>query len=117
MEDFLIEILSTFGFPIRRQGSLLENEPYPDSFFTFWSHAADTESSYDNKETTILYEYDVNFYSTDIEKAYAILRKAKEKLRQNGFEAWGDGYDVPSDENTHFGRGMNVSYLKNLMEE
>lgn len=117
MEDFLIEILSTFGFPVRRQGSFLENEPYPDSFFTFWNSLAETQSAYDNKETSILYEYYVNFYSTDIEKVYSIMREAKKKLRENGFEAWGDGYDVASDEKTHFGRGIDVSYLKNLQEE
>lgn len=116
MEDFLIEILSTFGFPVRRQGSLLEEEPYPDSFFTFWSNSADAQSTYDNQENSILYSYDVNFYSTDVEKVYEVLREAKKKLKENGFEAWGDGYDVMSDETTHYGRGFNVSYLK-VMEE
>lgn len=116
MEDFLIEILSAFGFPVRRQGSLLEDEPYPESFFTFWSNSADTQSTYDNEENSILYNYDVNFYSTDIEKVYEVLRDAKKKLKENGFEAWGDGYDVISDEDTHFGRGINTSYLK-LKEE
>ena len=80
MEDFLIEILSSFGCPVRRQGSFLENEPYPDSFFTFWSNSADAESIYDNRENAILYEYDVNFYSTDVEKVYGILREAKKKF-------------------------------------
>lgn len=116
MEDFLIEILSSFGFPVRRQGSLLEEEPYPDSFFTFWSNSADTQSAYDNQENSILYSYDVNFYSTDVEKVYEVLREAKKKLKENGFEAWGDGYDVMSDETTHYGRGFSVSYLK-VMEE
>lgn len=116
MEDFLIQILSAFGFPVRRQGSLLEDEPYPDSFFTFWNQSSDTQSAYDNKENSVLYEYDVNFYSTDIEKVYETLRKAKEKLKENGWESWGDGYDAASDESTHFGRGIAVSYLK-LKEE
>lgn len=116
MEDFLIEILSTFGFPVRRQGSLLEDEPYPDNFFTFWGNFADTQSAYDNQENSIIYSYDVNFYSTDVEKVYGVLREAKKKLKENGFEAWGDGYDVMSDETTHYGRGFSVSYLK-VMEE
>ena len=117
MEDFLIEILSTFGYPVRRQGSFLEDEAYPESFFTFWNNASNAESIYDNKENAILHEYDVNFYSTDIEKVYDVLRKAKKKLRQNGFDVWGDGYDVASDEDTHSGRGLNVSYFENLQEE
>ena len=117
MEDLLIEILSEFGFPVRRQGSFLENEPYPDSFFTFWQRSGDAESIYDNEEHSILYEYDVNFYSTDIEKVYSVLREAKRKLKKNGFEAWGDAYDVASDESTHSGRGFIVSYFNYLREE
>ena len=34
MKDQLISILSSFGFPVRLQGSLTEAERYPDSFFT-----------------------------------------------------------------------------------
>ena len=30
MEDKLIEILESYGYPVRRQGSLAENEEYPD---------------------------------------------------------------------------------------
>ena len=116
MEDFLIEILSGFGYPVRRQGSFLENEPYPDNFFTFW-HTDSTSHCYDNEEHAILYEYEVNFYSTDIEKTYGTLRKAKKMLRENGFEVWGDSHDISSDENTHFGRGIDVSYLKTLKGE
>lgn len=114
MEDLLIEILSEFGYPVRRQGSFLENEPYPDNFFTFWSNSADTESAYDNEENSILYEYDVNFYSTDIEKVYNVLREAKKMLRNRSFDCWGDGYDLASDEPTHYGRGINVLYLRTV---
>lgn len=32
MEDDLIEILSDFGFPVFRQGSLTDTDAYPDSF-------------------------------------------------------------------------------------
>lgn len=39
MEDDLIEILSGFGFPVFRQGSLTDTDAYPDSFFTFWKRS------------------------------------------------------------------------------
>lgn len=117
MEDFLIAVLSEFGYPVRRQGSFLENEPYPDHFFTFWNNAADGDGFYDNEEHLILYEYEVNFYATDAEKVYSVLRDAKKKLRENGWETWGDAHDVMSDENTHTGRGIGVSYLKVLKGE
>ena len=43
MEDKLIEILEAFGVPVFLQGSLADDEPYPDSFFTFWND--DSEKS------------------------------------------------------------------------
>lgn len=44
MEDLLIEILSSFNEPVRLQGSLLSDEPYPDSFFTFWNDESNGDS-------------------------------------------------------------------------
>jgi hypothetical protein len=112
MEDLLIKILSEFGYPVRRQGSFLETEKYPNHFFTFWNISADGDGFYDNAEHFITYEYDVNFYSVDPEKIYIVLREVKKRLRNCGFESWGDAHDVASDEPTHSGRGITVSYLK-----
>jgi hypothetical protein len=112
MEDLLIEVLSQFGYPIMLQGSLLKDDPYPDHFFTFWNNSSDSESFYDNDENSIVYDYDVNFYSVNQEWAYSKLREAKAALKKAGFIISGDGYSVMSDESTHDGRGMNVKYLK-----
>lgn len=112
MEDLLIEILSEFGYPVRRQGSFLEDEPYPDHFFTFWNVSSDGSGFYDNDEHFIIYTYDVNFYSVDSELVYTVLREAKKRLRNRGFDSWGDAHDVMSDEPTHDGRGITVSYLR-----
>lgn len=114
MEDLLIEILESFGYPVRLQGSLLPDEKYPDHFFTFWNRSSDSQSHYDNDEHSIAYTYDVNFYSINPEYVYTKLREAKQLLKANGFIISGDGYSVASDEPTHDGRGMNVSYLKQL---
>lgn len=111
-EDLLIETLETFGFPVRLQGSLSQDEKYPDNFFTFWNNDSSGESFYDNKENSTLFDYDVNFYSTDPEKVYRILREAKEKLLAKDFIISGDGYSVASDELTHTGRGMNILFLR-----
>lgn len=112
MEDLLIEVLSQFGYPIILQGSLLANKPYPDHFFTFWNNSSDSKSFYDNDENSIVYDYDVNFYSINQEWVYSKLRETKAALKKAGFIISGDGYSVMSDESTHDGRGMNVKYLK-----
>jgi hypothetical protein len=111
MEDLLIATLETFGYPVKLQGSLLENEPYPNHFFTFWNNSSAGNSFYDNAETSTAYDYDVNFYSSDPTLVYSVMREAKEKLKAAGFIVSGDGYSVASDEPTHDGRGMNVKCL------
>lgn len=112
MEDLLIETLEKIGFPVKLQGSLLADEPYPDHFFTFWNNNSYGEAFYDNDEKSITYDYDVNFYSINPELVYTKLREAKTALKRAGFIVSGDGYSVGSDEPTHDGRGINVKYLK-----
>lgn len=112
VEDLLIETLATFKYPVRLQGSLLPDEPYPDNFFTFWNNSSTSQAFYDNDENAIIYEYSVNFYSVDSAKVYSVLREAKSKLKQVGFIVSGDGHSVASDEPTHDCRGISVEYLK-----
>lgn len=112
MEDLLIETLEKFGYPVKLQGSLLPDEPYPDHFFTFWNNDSYGEAFYDDDEKSITYDYDVNFYSINPELVYTKLREAKTALKRAGFIVSGDGYSVGSDEPTHDGRGINVKYLK-----
>lgn len=114
MEDKLIELLESLGYPVLRQGSLLPDEPYPDDFFTFWNDSADGAGFYDNDESSITWVYSVNFYSTNPQNTYDKLKEAKALLKLNKFIVTGGGYDVGSDEDTHTGRGMTVSYMENL---
>lgn len=112
MEDNLIQILETLGYPVIRQGSLSPDEEYPDSFFTFWNNDSPDHSHYDNAEYGTEWDFDVNFYSTDPEKTYKVLADARIKLKQNKWIIPGKGYDVASDEVTHTGRGMRAFYLE-----
>lgn len=112
MEDKLIEILETFGYPVIRQGSLAPDKAYPESFFTFWNNDSPDHAYYDDNEYGTDWDFDVNFYSTDPQKTYNVLADARVKLKQNKWIVPGKGYDVASDEVTHIGRGMRVFYLE-----
>lgn len=109
MEDLLIETLERFGYPVIRQGSLSETDPYPDQFFTFWNNDSDGEF-YNNTESFVIWDYDLNFYSIDPAKTYSVIEETVKLLRGVGFIIGGRGYDVPSDEITHTGRGINLLY-------
>lgn len=82
MEDQLIQLLETFKYPVIRQGSLSEEEAYPDSFFTFWNNDSPDHAHYDNTEYGTTWDFDVNFYSTDPAKTYSILSVARKSLKE-----------------------------------
>lgn len=113
MKDLLISLLESFGFPVFLQGSLSENDPYPESFFTFWNNETPDGAHYDNEAINYIWNFDVNFYSVDPELVNSMLLQAKTLLKQNGFIVGGKGHDVASDEPTHTGRGINALYVEN----
>ena len=112
MKDELIELLETFGYPVRLQGSLTEDDAYPQSFFTFWNNDSYDNSHYDNHAISYVWDFDVNFYSTDPTLVNTVLLSAKALLLSNGFIITGKGYDVASDEPTHTGRGIHALYVE-----
>lgn len=114
MEDNLIELLESFGYPVFRQGSLAENEPYPPTFITFWNNTEYEHSAYDNETKLIIYDFDVNVYADDPDKVYSLLNEARTLLKNNGYQIPDRGHDLASDVDTHTGRGMNVTYLKRI---
>lgn len=108
MKDLLIKSLEPLGYPIKLQGSIGRNEDYPNSFFTFWNNDTSGDEFYDNEEHSYVWDFDLNFYSTDPDLVNSIFTKVKTLLKENGFIVVGKGYDVVSDEPTHTGRGINV---------
>lgn len=112
MEDKLIELLETFGYPVYRQGSLSNDATYPDSFFTFWNNQSPDHAFYDNTEYGTEWDFDVNFYSNDPDLTYSKLLEAKALLKQNGWVVPGKGHDVMSDEPSHTGRGISALFLE-----
>lgn len=114
MKEILIQLLTTFGYPVLLQGSLEPNESYPDSFFTFWNSETPDGSHYDNDAIQYIWNFDVNFYSKDPALVNSVLLQAKALLKQNGWIVPGKGYDLPTDEPTHTGRGIDVIYLEQV---
>lgn len=112
MKDLLIKTLEVFKYPILQQGSLNEDEPYPETFFTFWNNEVDENSHYNNKPNNYVWDFDLNVYSNDPNKVNILLIEAKEKLIEAGFIVSGKGHDVASDEPTHTGRGINVQIIE-----
>ena len=112
VKQLFIDVLETFGFPVFLQGSLQESDAYPDSFFTFWNNETTDAAFFDNAETRTVWDFDLNFYSCNPALVNSMLLEAKTALKAQGFIVQGKGYDVVSDEPTHTGRGINVTYIE-----
>lgn len=117
MKDKLITLLESLKYPVYLQGSLDPDKEYPDAFFTFWNSATLDRAHYDNKVIEWVWEFDVNFYATDPALVNTILWQAGELLKQNGFIVPGKGFDLPSDEITHTGRGIEALIIERNLEE
>lgn len=111
MEEKLIELLEEFAFPVIRQGSLTESDEYPPTFFTFWNNEESEAAAYDNQTYSTIYSFDVNIYSNNPDNVYRYLREARKLLKNNGWQTPDGGHDIASDEETHIGRGITVTYI------
>lgn len=122
VKQLLIDTLLTLNIvesenKIFLQGSMSDDDVYPDDFFTFFNNDSTDNAFYDNSETQTIWDFDLNFYSNDPSKVNSVLRQAKTALKQVGFIVNGVGYDVISDEPTHTGRGINLIYIEKLKGE
>lgn len=112
MTELLISTLMEFGYPVRLQGSLAEDEKYPETFFTFWNNSSDDGAHYDNSAINYVWSFDVNLYSVDPALVYSKLEEARTALKNAGFIVSGKGYTIASDEPTHTGRGITALIIE-----
>lgn len=115
MEDALIAVLEALGagYPVYKQGSLSDDEPYQDaSFWTFWNDNSADHAHYDNAKYGTIWSYNVFFFSTDPALPYQMISAAVTALKALGWIVSGKGSDAYSDEKTHTGRTINVTYFE-----
>lgn len=117
VKQLLIDTLESFNLPVYLQGSMSDDEQYPDSFFTFWNNSTADDAFFDNTESRTIWDFDLNIYSNDPAVVNTTLLAAKKQLKAVGFIPNGSGYDVISDEPTHTGRGMNILYIERIAKE
>lgn len=112
MEDALITILESFNYPVFRQGSLSDEDPYPDTFITFWNNQSPDHSYYDNSDYGTAWNFGVYTYSSNATLCYSLTNDIRTALKEAGWVVPSKGYDVTSDEPTHIGRGLDCYYLE-----
>lgn len=113
MKSELIEFLESFGFPVFLQGSLNPDEPYPDSFFTFWNFDTPEAAFYDDDANRAVWGFWVYFYSTDPVQVEQITENARQLLKKNGYIPQGKPNDISVDRPTHTGAFFTVYKFEN----
>lgn len=114
VKGFLIDTIASVypDYPMRLQGSISDEEEYPEHFFTFFNNDTTGTKFYDNAENAIIWDFDLNFYSVDPLLVDTVFASIKPALENAGWIVDGFGYDVPSGEPTHTGRGCNLLYIE-----
>lgn len=117
MKQKLIELLETRGFPVMLQGSMSDNESYPNSFYTFWNFETPESQYYDNDAHMAIWGFWVFFYSTDPEKVEKETESVRKLLKKNRFVIPSRGEDADSGRITHTGRMLTLYYMEDLKNE
>ena len=112
MEDTLITILNSLGYPVYRQGSMSNDEAYPETLITFWNNDSPDHAHYDNDGYGTAWDFNVYVYSSNPIMTYSVLLDIRKALKEAGWAVPSKGFDVQSDEPTHTGRGLEVFYLE-----
>lgn len=110
MKQKLIEELQKFGYPVKQQGTMLPNEPYPDNFITFFTNDTEDGEHYDNETASYVWTFAVIFYSNDPSLLLSKSEEIRQALKMAGFIPQGKGQDILSDEPTHTGWAMDFIY-------
>lgn len=118
VKQLLIDTLEPLGYPVFLQGSLSDEDSYPESFFTFFNNDSPDDAFYDNEPHKIIWSFDLNFYSVDPALVNSMLLTAKRMLKAEGWKIDDNGHDIMSDEPSHTGRGLDLIYIeKNERED
>ena len=111
MTKALIDILESFKYPVFRQGSLSNEDPYPETFITFWCNASPDHSHYNNSEYGTAWDFGVYVYSAIPSTCYTLTAEIRTALKTAGWIVPSQGFDVTSDEASHIGRGLECLFL------
>lgn len=117
MKQELISILEAFGYPVFLQGSLNENENYPDSFFNFWNFSTPEDAFYDNNANRAVWGFWVYFYSTDPQLVESVPERVRKVLKGADWILQGKPIDAQVDRVTHTGAFFTAYKFDNYESE
>lgn len=85
------------------QGTINEDEAYPETFITFWTNYTDDNEHLDDEVVSVDWNFSVNFYSSDPALVNSKPDEIRTALKAAGFIPQGKGNDIISDQPSHTG--------------
>lgn len=113
----LIAIFDDMGYEHWLMHTMPTSQVYPESFFTFLSTDAPFMAHFDNMPHSILWQFEIGFYSSDPEKVESVPQELARRLLGAGWIVPGLGADVESDEPTHTGRRFSAWHVQRINNE
>lgn len=115
MKDVLYSILNTIcPDNVYLQGTLNPEEPYPDSFITYWVNTTEDDEHFDNDVVAVDWNFSVMFYSNNPALINTKTDEIRTALKAAGFIPQGKGNDLISDKPTHDGWALEFVYKEIL---
>jgi len=116
VKNNLITTLETAfpNYPVFLQGTLEDDEAYPNSFITVWTPFTLDNTHYNNATYAIDWHFSVLFYSNNPTLIGTVPDSIRSTLKAAGYIADGKGNDIPSDVPTHTGWAMDFIYKEIL---
>lgn len=117
-KQILINALLALGFvegkTLFLQGTINPDDPYPDSFVTFYTNPSADKSHYNNAVHSVEWDFSVFYYSNNPTLVNTKPFEIMAALRKAGFIPQGRGQDIVSDEPSHTGWVVDYLYTEIL---
>ncbi len=108
MTDKLIEILESFGYPVRLRTYLLGTDTMPETLITYEETASEDGRVYDNSEHAVKWSYTVTIISTNPQTTLTVAKDLKKKLKGTDFTMQGLGTGFSADGTGYVGRNCYI---------
>lgn len=114
MKDLLISILETFcPDDVYLQGTLNENEDFPQKFITFFTSDTEDIEHFDDVLVATAWNFSVIFYSDNPVEVNSVPFEIAAALKNAGFIQQGKGRDIASNKAGYTGWAMDFLIREN----
>ena len=115
MKELFYSILNQFcPNAVYLQGTLNEDETYPQKFITYFVTDTADITFYNNDTAAYEWDFSVMFYSNNPIEVNTIPEQIRKALKAAGFIPQGKGNDIISDEKEYTGWAMDFIYRENV---